>query len=144
MERQKYTPAKGAYYENQGGGYYRCMEVQGDYTALMVNTKSGWQLVAHGVGIYPDGKIDWDYSSGLGFIDKAAFVKDVCLIERKIAAGIFYQIMSRCLSGSGFYHIFPGKLFTLEEAKSAAKAYAMNVIATGDTWQCLRSGSMED
>lgn len=29
----------------------------------MVNVLSGWSFLAHGVGIYPDGRIDWDYST---------------------------------------------------------------------------------
>ena len=29
----------------------------------MVNVRSGWSFLAHGVGIYPDGRIDWDYST---------------------------------------------------------------------------------
>lgn len=35
----------------------------------MRNTVTGWTMVVHGCGMYPDGTIDWDYSSGGKFED---------------------------------------------------------------------------
>lgn len=65
MERQKFTPVPGQIYRNHGGGEYRCLDWLGDvYHAVMQNTVSGWTLLAHGCKIYPDGTIDWDFSSG--------------------------------------------------------------------------------
>lgn len=58
----------GHVYENEGGGAYICLSrsmVHGSYT--FENVKSGWRLTAYGVGVYVDGKIDWDYSKGMGF-----------------------------------------------------------------------------
>lgn len=58
----------GEIYENEGGGEYICLyksEKAGYYT--FENIRSGWRLKAYGVGIYIDGKIDWDYSNGIGF-----------------------------------------------------------------------------
>lgn len=73
MERQKYTPLPGFIYRNQGGGEYRCLRCLSDlYHAVMQNTASGWTLNAHGIGIYPDGTIDWDYSTG------GHFPEDLC------------------------------------------------------------------
>ncbi len=65
MERRKFTPVPGQIYRNRGGGEYRCLRGLLDaYHAVMQNTVSGWILQAHGCGVYPDGTIDWDYSSG--------------------------------------------------------------------------------
>lgn len=58
----------GHVYDNVGGGSYICISkslARGSYT--FENVKSGWRLIAFGVGVYIDGKIDWDYSKGLGF-----------------------------------------------------------------------------
>lgn len=63
--RQTVTLNPGVVYENEGGGFYRCL--RNDPTpgmAIMQNVKSGWTFVAHGVGIYIDYRIDWDYSTG--------------------------------------------------------------------------------
>ena len=45
-----------------------------------------------------------------------------------------YQIMVE--RGSAFYHVYPGKLFTLEEAKTICSANCFNVVSIGDIWQC--------
>ena len=62
--RKPYTPRHGLIYSNQGGGEFVCLS-WGDAgnTAVMQNTKSGWCFVAHGVGMYEDGRIDWDFST---------------------------------------------------------------------------------
>lgn len=65
--RTKFIPEIGQIYENEGGGKYRCTGYYGKYfrdEPIMENILSGWTLIAHGVGIYEDGKIDWDYSTG--------------------------------------------------------------------------------
>lgn len=65
MKREKFTPKAGEIYRNQGGGTFRCL--RSGYTAgeaTMQNVKSGWTLSAHGCGIYEDGTMDWDYSTG--------------------------------------------------------------------------------
>ena len=72
--RQRFTPEGGREYENQGGGTYRCLMRGGripEHAAVMMNTSSSWTFIAHDCGIYEDGRIDWDYSTG-GF-----FVKEV-------------------------------------------------------------------
>ena len=67
--RERFVPTPGEIYENAGGGSYKCESVNFDGSAWMVNVKSGWELLAHGVGRYPDGKIDWNYSTGGHFTE---------------------------------------------------------------------------
>jgi len=65
--RTKFTPEVGQIYRNQGGGTFRCLEVAGslgEYKAFMQNVKSLWTFLASGCGMYEDGTIDWDYSTG--------------------------------------------------------------------------------
>lgn len=62
MGRKPFAPTPGEIYENRGGGKYLCQFFYKD-TAGMINVNSGWDFEAHGCGIYPDGKIDWDYST---------------------------------------------------------------------------------
>jgi len=67
MERTKFTPERGKVYKNHGGGEFQCLDsdprfMPGD--AFMKNTASGWSFKARGCGIYEDGTIDWDYSTG--------------------------------------------------------------------------------
>lgn len=65
MERQKFVPTPGIVYPLRPGGRYQCLErLRYPHDAIMRNTASGWTLKAHGCGIYPDGTIDWDYSTG--------------------------------------------------------------------------------
>lgn len=71
-DRKPFTPQPGAGYWNQGGGVYDCISVQGERSAVMQNRKSGWTFTAHGIGMYADGSIDWDYSTGGRFINDAA------------------------------------------------------------------------
>ena len=53
----------GRMYRNRGGGTYRCIAGAGDAVARMQNTASGWMLLAHGIQMYPDGTIEWNYST---------------------------------------------------------------------------------
>ena len=46
-----------------------------------------------------------------------------------------YQIMKRI--NSGFAHVYPGKLFTLEEATMTAAAAGYIVEAVGGFWECV-------
>lgn len=65
--RQAFEPEAGGAYENEGGGTFRCLKsyrwLYDRSTAVMQNVKSGWTFTAHGIGIYKDGRIDWDYST---------------------------------------------------------------------------------
>ena len=67
--RKPFHPEHGVVYENDGGGMYECTSWKNDDTdtALFRNVKSCWHFVAHGIGIYADGKIDWDYSTSGSF-----------------------------------------------------------------------------
>lgn len=65
--RTKFTPEVGKIYQNQFGETFRCLEVVGsDYErkAVMQNVKSLWTFQANGCGMYENGTIDWDYSTG--------------------------------------------------------------------------------
>lgn len=63
-KRQKFNPVPRAVYPNAGGGTFRCVYNLEDGKAVMQNIRSGWTFTAHGIGIYEDGSIDWDRSSG--------------------------------------------------------------------------------
>jgi hypothetical protein len=45
-----------------------------------------------------------------------------------------FQIMTQ--KANCFYHVYPGKLFTLEEAKTLCKENNFNVVSIGSIWQC--------
>ena len=61
---------------------------------------------------------------------------DVCIVHTIEWLDKGYQIMRR--SGSGFYHVYPSVLFTLDEAKAECEKCNYNIIAVGDFWQCLK------
>ena len=63
--RTPFSPEPGKIYENEGGGRFLC---EGRWHLArgahwMINIVSGWRFLAHGCGIYADGRIDWDYST---------------------------------------------------------------------------------
>ena len=65
MNRKPFTPQPGGTYRNHGGGKYECIGTPDQTGAVpMMNALSGWILNAHGVGIYDDDSIDWDFSTG--------------------------------------------------------------------------------
>lgn len=64
MTRKPFTPVHGEIYRNHGGGLFRCVDYFPDIAnTIMMKLKSGWTFQAHGIGIYEDGSIDWDYST---------------------------------------------------------------------------------
>lgn len=72
--RRKFTPQQGKVYKlhttRRGGeSAYICTGTACEGAASMQNTRSGWLCFAHGCGIYPDGTIDWDYSTGGRFVE---------------------------------------------------------------------------
>lgn len=64
MKREKFTPKEDKVYTNHGGGVFRCMSALANGIAVMQNINSGWTFTAEGCGIYEDGTIDWDHSTG--------------------------------------------------------------------------------
>lgn len=50
-----------------GGGTFHIQGMDGN-DAVVRNIKSNWTCVAHGIHIYEDGTIDWDYSTGGHFV----------------------------------------------------------------------------
>lgn len=75
MDRNIAVLESGRVYRNRGGGEYMCVTPTWlDYPAgeaRMRNVKPGWTFRAHGIQMYPDGTIEWDYSSG-GYSDETA------------------------------------------------------------------------
>jgi len=67
--RKPFTPEHGKTYENEGGGRYTCVDWCPSSHHCIMRSAGGWEFVACGVGIYEDGKIDWDYSLGGEFAD---------------------------------------------------------------------------
>ena len=66
MTRKPFLPENGKIYRNAGGSEVVCiMALDGwkSCTAVMANIKSHWTFIAHGIGRYEDGTIDWDYST---------------------------------------------------------------------------------
>lgn len=70
--RAPFTPTPGEIYDNAGGSRYRCESVCADGSAWFTNVRSGWHFNAKGIGIYPDGMIDWDYSCLGRFVEVPA------------------------------------------------------------------------
>lgn len=64
MNRKPFTPQPGTGYRNQGGGIFDCIAATDESDVfIMRNRASGWTFNAHGVGIYDDDSIDWNYST---------------------------------------------------------------------------------
>lgn len=63
LTRKPFIPEIGKCYENEGGSTFQCLKISAyDRTVTMQNTISRWTFEAVGIGVYEDGKIDWDYS----------------------------------------------------------------------------------
>lgn len=60
----------GKVYRNRCGDDYLCKSVKEDSSAILERLSDRWTLVAHGAGLYPDGTIEWDYSTGGFWPDK--------------------------------------------------------------------------
>lgn len=63
---------------------------------------------------------------------------EVCIVNtlERLKGGKGWQIMKR--SGSGYNHVFPGALYTVEEAVNICNANNYHVVAIGDFWECLK------
>lgn len=61
---------------------------------------------------------------------------NVVIINRELNRDKQFQIMYQ--SGCGFSHVYPGKLFTLEDAKTKCKENNLNISAIGTIWQCIK------
>ena len=62
---------------------------------------------------------------------------EVCIVNtvERLKNSKGWQIMRR--AGSGYNHVFPGVLYTLEEAEIVCNNKGFQVVAVGDFWQCL-------
>ena len=61
---------------------------------------------------------------------------EVCIVNtvERFKNGKGWQIMRRV--SCGFNHVFPGVLFTLDEARRVCTERGFGVVAVGDMWQC--------
>lgn len=59
---------------------------------------------------------------------------DAYIIDQELSHAKKFQVMVK--RKSAFYHIFPGQLFTLEEAKNICDKNGFNVVKIGGIWQC--------
>lgn len=70
--REKITLTHGKAYRLHGdtaGGEYICTSCgYAGENAVLTRKSDGWTFVAHGVGQYEDGSVDWDYSTGGQFL----------------------------------------------------------------------------
>lgn len=53
-----------------------------DYNALVRSTLTGWTMHIHGINMYEDGSIDWDFSTHGIFTDKKYNQKGVMYLEQ--------------------------------------------------------------
>lgn len=60
--RKPFTPSLGEIYTSVNGNQYHCDGLCADGSAWFTNVRSGWHFNAKGIGVYQDGRIDWDYS----------------------------------------------------------------------------------
>lgn len=72
MIREKFVPVTGRRYQLHSNSVFVsefvCMLVNAGDSAVFQNVNSGWTFTAHGLGIYNDLTIDWDYSTGGRFL----------------------------------------------------------------------------
>ena len=61
---------------------------------------------------------------------------DIVIINQELNREQQYQIMIPY--GSGFNHVYAGKLFTLEQAQEICKQNNLNITAIGTIWQCIK------
>ena len=60
---------------------------------------------------------------------------NVYIIDQELRRNAQYQIMVK--RGSGFFHVYPGQLFTLEKAIDICNANNYTIIKTGTLWECI-------
>ena len=80
MKGKRFAPKPGEVYQNCGGGTYRCLRSGGIVparSAIMQNVSSKWTFVAVGCTLYPDGSMDWCYSSKGRMADTEKDVRDL-------------------------------------------------------------------
>lgn len=73
MERKRITPEIGKEYEHKISGTFRCLSIDNEMSlslngvsgksAVLQNTETGWTFLAHGVNMYENGTIDWEFST---------------------------------------------------------------------------------
>lgn len=65
--RKPFIPEYGQIYEHINGVHYECIDfAPSEKRARFRNVKTLWMKIGHNIGIYEDGRIDWEYSTGAG------------------------------------------------------------------------------
>ena len=59
----------------------------------------------------------------------------VYIINQEFRTAAKYQIMVK--RGYGFFHVYPGQLFTLEKAIDICSTNNFTIIKTGTLWECI-------
>lgn len=54
----------GQVYRNRNGWDYKCLRNVEPGVVELERVSDGWTLLAHGICMYEDGRIEWDYSAG--------------------------------------------------------------------------------
>lgn len=66
-EAKRIIPEEGVIYENRNGWRYLCVAAPGPQdtsdAATLQRVTDGWTLKVHNVYLYPDGRIEWDFST---------------------------------------------------------------------------------
>lgn len=63
-EKNGATIFPGCTYTNRNGNDYLCKSIPDENSAVMERLTDGWTLTAHGIQMYGNGTIEWDYSTG--------------------------------------------------------------------------------
>ena len=58
-----FNPVEGETYLNTNGQQYKCIQLTGQYTAIM-RSNGGWTCECHDIRLYDNNTIDWAYSTG--------------------------------------------------------------------------------
>ena len=74
--RKPFCPDYGEFYQALNGQVFECVDPAPKISGtILQNVKTGWRFVAKGVGIYENGKIDWDYSQSGHYVTKGVEIR---------------------------------------------------------------------
>lgn len=69
MTARPFAPRAGECYEHRNGQTYQCISTaEQDCCAVLENVRSGWRFTAHNIVLYPDGYIEWGFSTSGRFV----------------------------------------------------------------------------
>lgn len=87
---------------------------------------------------FPQGQVIKSQSRPGGYEGRKESKMEVCIVNTiaRLKYGKGWQIMKR--AGTGYNHVFPGALYTVEEATNICNEHNFHVVAIGDFWECLK------